>query len=193
VVAALIVPRNVVHITGASGAGVTTLGLALAQQLGRVHLDTDDFYWLPTAPPYREKRPVEDRIARIKERLEDVHPAVCILSGSLESWGDPLIPFFDAVVFLTVPVQVRLERLRRREKQRFGAEALALGGPMHEQHEAFIAWAAAYEAGTMPGRSLPRHEQWLKQLLCPVLRLDGTKTIDELVRSVCRFLNGETA
>ena len=43
-----------IHITGASGFGVSTLGGALAARLGCAHLDTDDFYWLPTDPPYRE-------------------------------------------------------------------------------------------------------------------------------------------
>jgi len=54
---------RIVHITGASGSGTTTLGRALAERLGWMHLDTDDFYWLPTDPPYREKRPAETRLA----------------------------------------------------------------------------------------------------------------------------------
>ncbi|SLM49863.1 conserved protein of unknown function [Nitrospira japonica] len=178
---------------GGSGTGVTTLGLSVATRLKCACLDTEDFYWLPTTPPYREKRPVEDRIILIREKLESVQSSGCVLSGSLDGWGDPLIPLFDAVVFLAAPVHVRIERLRWREKERFGTEALAPGGAIHDQHEAFMEWAAAYDAGTMPGRSLPRHEQWLKRLPCPVRRLDGTKTIDELVQSVCRFLNGETA
>ena len=40
-----------IHVFGASGAGVTTLGRALADALGTPHHDTDDYFWLPTTPP----------------------------------------------------------------------------------------------------------------------------------------------
>jgi len=39
-----------IHIFGASGAGVTTLGRATADALAFPHHDTDDYYWLLTAP-----------------------------------------------------------------------------------------------------------------------------------------------
>ncbi len=52
-----------IHVTGASGAGVTTLGRALAQHFAVPHADTDDYFWLPTEPPFTERRPVEDRAA----------------------------------------------------------------------------------------------------------------------------------
>ena len=35
---------------GASGAGVSTLGRALAGALALPHHDTDDYFWLPTIP-----------------------------------------------------------------------------------------------------------------------------------------------
>ncbi len=40
-----------VHITGASGSGVTTLGRELALAIGGYALDMDDFYGVPTHPP----------------------------------------------------------------------------------------------------------------------------------------------
>jgi uridine kinase len=45
------------------------------------------------------------------------------LSGSLNGWGDVLIPNFDVVIFLTTPREIRLQRLRVREAARFGADA----------------------------------------------------------------------
>jgi hypothetical protein len=47
---------------GASGAGVTSLGRALACALAVPHHDTDDYFWLPTDPPYRDKRDVGERL-----------------------------------------------------------------------------------------------------------------------------------
>jgi uridine kinase len=41
-----------VHILGASGAGTTTLAQALAARLGCPQYDVDDYFWLPSDPPF---------------------------------------------------------------------------------------------------------------------------------------------
>ncbi|MEO6565651.1 MAG: adenylate kinase, partial [Casimicrobiaceae bacterium] len=51
-----------IHITGASGSGTSTLGAALANHLDVAHFDADDFYWLPTVPPYTAKRDPASRL-----------------------------------------------------------------------------------------------------------------------------------
>jgi adenylate kinase family enzyme len=43
-----------IHIMGASGSGVTSLGRASADALAIPHHDTDDYFWQPTTPPYRD-------------------------------------------------------------------------------------------------------------------------------------------
>ena len=58
-----------IHIVGASGSGTTTLAIALAREIGGAHLDTDDFYWLPTDPPFTTKRPVEQRLKLLEAEL----------------------------------------------------------------------------------------------------------------------------
>ena len=45
-----------IHITGASGSGTSTLGRALAAELNMPFLDGDDYYWLDPKPPFVEKR-----------------------------------------------------------------------------------------------------------------------------------------
>src|SRR5271156_3199774 len=89
-----------VHIMGASGAGVTSLGRALADALAVSHHDTDDYFWRPTTPPYTEMREAADRLRLMREVFLDRPDWV--LSGSLDGWGDPIIPSFDLVVFLYV-------------------------------------------------------------------------------------------
>jgi hypothetical protein len=104
-----------------------------------------------------------------------------VLSGSLDGWGDPLVPRFDLVVFLLVPTEVRLERIRARSRRRYGDATLEPGGRLHEDYLAFLEWAAAYDAGSQGGRSRPRHEAWLARLPCPVVRLEGVLAIDDMV------------
>ncbi|HEY4920742.1 MAG TPA: AAA family ATPase [Xanthobacteraceae bacterium] len=171
-----------IHITGASGAGVTTLGRALAEVLALPHHDTDDYLWLPTAPPYRELRAVADRLRLMGEMF--LPRADWVLSGGLDGWGDALIPLFDLVVFLRVPNAVRIARLRDREARHFGADAIGPDGWRHAETEDFIEWASHYEDGTREGRNLARHEAWLVALPCPVLRLDGTRPTRDLVGEV---------
>jgi len=170
-----------VHITGASGSGTTTLGKALAARWSCVHYDTDDFFWLPTKPPYQTIRPSAERLALLQTAIAGYDEWV--LSGSLTGWGDSLIGSFDLVVFLSVPTEQRLARLARREAERFGA-AVAPGGVMHDGHIEFLIWAGSYDDGDATQRSRLTHETWLAKLPCKVLRLDGRATLNDLVGAV---------
>lgn len=171
-----------IHVTGASGSGATSLGRALAGALALPHHDADDYLWLPTVPPYRTLREVAERLRLMREVF--LPRADWVLSGAISGWGDEIIPQFDLVVFLTTPLDVRIERLRAREAVHFGANAVAPGGWRNEETEAFIDWASHYEDGTREGRSLARHLAWLERLPCPVLRLDGSRPLSELVADV---------
>ena len=166
-----------IHILGASGSGTTTLGTALAERLGAAPLDTDHYLWEPTDPPFQRTRTQEERCTLLATAL-DAHSR-WTLSGSLCCWGDIFIPRFELVVFLLVPTEVRLPRLREREHRRYGTEALAPGGAMHATHVAFLKWAAAYDEGGNDMRSRGHHEQWLARLPCPCLRLEGQLTTAE--------------
>ena len=104
-----------------------------------------------------------------------------VLSGSLDGWGDALIPCFNLVVFLTTPTNIRLQRLRAREATHFGADAVQPGGWRHQATEEFVEWAGRYDYGDREGRTLARHQIWLAALPCPVLRLEGTRPLPELV------------
>jgi adenylate kinase family enzyme len=170
-----------IHITGASGSGVTTLGKAMSRELGSAHLDTDDCFWLPTESPYTIRRPREQRLALMHEAFDRAASTGWILAGSLNGWGDSLIPLFDLVIFISTPTELRLQRLQARETARFGSEAIAPGGSRHEEYEAFIKWAASYEVLSHEGRNRARHEAWLAQLPCPVLRLDGRLPVEFLL------------
>ena len=164
-------PRRL-HVTGASGSGTTTLGRRLAARFGVAHLDTDAYYWAPTDPPFREARPADERLGRLRAALDAA--GEWVLSGSLGRWADPLKGRLGEVVLLAAPTPVRLARLRAREAAAFGA-ALEPGGPLHEQHLEFLRWAGSYDEGPVTQRSRAFHEAWLAELTCPVLRLDGER------------------
>ena len=79
-----------IHILGASGSGTTTLGRALAAPLQCPHFDTDDYFWVPTDPPYTPQR---ERTERAQLLMDDLTAQdAWVVSGSLCGWGDVAIP-----------------------------------------------------------------------------------------------------
>ena len=103
-----------IYITGASCAGVTTLGQHLATLRGIKHADVDDFFWMPTNPPFTTKRPAEERVPLIQQVLGDDD---WVLTGSCMVWGEALLTEVDLIVFVSTPTPLRLERLAAREAQ----------------------------------------------------------------------------
>lgn len=167
--------KNVIHIFGASGSGTTTLGKKIADKLGYKHMDTDDYYWLPTDPKFTQKRPATERIALMKKDIEQSENVV--ISGALAGWGDPLIPYFTLAVRIELDQSVRIERLKQREKARFGSR-IEPGGDMYDQHLAFVEWAKTYDTGGVEHRSKMRHDAWQKTLPCEIVCLDGADNIE---------------
>jgi adenylate kinase family enzyme len=177
-------PFKHIHIVGASGSGTTTLAVALAERIGARHLDTDSYYWLPTSPPFEEKRPVADRLALIRAAFAASDSWV--LSGSLLYWGVELASAFDLVVFLFVPPDIRMARTEARERERYGVKILP-GGEMHESHLAFLDWSRSYDTETKSGRNLVNHKAWLGTLNCPVLEIAGAQPPAETLETVLAF------
>jgi adenylate kinase family enzyme len=172
-----------IHLTGASGAGVTTLGRALAGRLAMPHHDSDDYFWLPTVPPYQTTRPPSERLRLMREMF--LPRRDWVLSGSVTGWGEELVSYFDLVIFVTTPREIRMKRLRARETTHFGADAVAPGGWRHDETESFLDWASHYEAGDREGRNLAKDEAWLASLSCPVARVDGSRLLADLVEQLC--------
>lgn len=178
------------HILGSSGSGATTLGRLVASAWSVPHADADDYFWLPTSPPYADKRPIPDRL----RLMDDVFVAreAWVLSGSVMGWGEPLIQHFDAVVFLTLAQEVRLDRLQTREARRYGS-SIEADGSRHSSHREFIEWASGYDDPEFDGRSRARHEEWLRSVECPVIRLDSANDPSELLAQVVESQQGSPA
>ena len=164
-------PPRYILITGAAGTGTTTLARALAIEWQLAHLEADDYLWLPSDPPYQH---LADKDLRDEHLLVQMRCAGrAVVAGSIMGWGQALEDIFELVVFLALPVDLRLERLERREIERFGSAK-----------PEFLEWAAQYEDGSAPGRSLARHQEWLSRRSCPVLRLEGDMSVAQRLRRI---------
>lgn len=177
------------HILGASGSGVTTLGQLLANKLGLKYFDSDDYFWIKTEPPFTLRR---DSDLRNNLTIKDIRKAEnFILGGSIINWGDNLFPDFDLIIFLYLPSEIRLERLKKREFERYG-NIIYTDEKRAKQFNDFIIWATDYDNETgLANRTLKAHQTWLKQKQSPILKIIGDKTLDEKLKLILDKLTDE--
>lgn len=158
-----------IFIFGSAGAGKATLGSATAKELGFPFFNTDDLFWRTGMKyPYTLMLPREERKIRLVDAIW-MHEHF-VLSGNLDTISEHFEPMFDLVVYLTTNTHIRIERLNRREGEKFG-ERILEGGDLYPMHKRFLDMAARYDSNGSPNADA--HAEWAKTLSCPVLRLSG--------------------
>ncbi len=167
-------------IFGASGSGTTTLGKEIGKNTEFIHLDADDYYWKKT-PPYMEKIPLVTRNKSLKTDFDNNEHVV--VTGSLISWGQEWTSLFDLAIFIYLESGIRMERLRKREFERYGDKLLS-DQITKQNSDAFMKWASQYDNPDFNGRSLRRHDDWIKRLSCEVLRMNGAIPLNENLNQV---------
>lgn len=178
-------------VFGPAGSGKTTLGRIVAEQLGILFVDIDDYLWRSdTKIPFSVMYSRSEKISRLMDAISQTDHFV--MAGSMDSFHEFFDPFFALAVYLTVPTEVRVARVHQREYEEFGSRVTD-GGDMYESHQRFLSDVAGYDSGG-GSTSLELHTKWADSLQCPVLKLDGrddlssnSRTIVEKYRTVCTF------
>ena len=174
-----------IHTFGASASGTTTLGRAVAARLGLPQFDADDYFWQKTEPPFVTPHPADVRARLLGADLRGRD--AWVLSGSIVGWGDLFAADFTLAVFVSIPQELRMQRLEVRERERYGAR-VEPGGDMFEQSREFRAWAGRYDTAGFEQRSRVVHEAWIRGLRCKVLRIEGDAPIETWCERVCAAL-----
>ena len=162
-------------VCGLNGTGKSTLGKALAEELGHHFIDSEDIYF-PRAEAYASPRTREEAEAVLRGEIQ-AHPDFVLSTVKMEH-GESFYPFFRWAVLIHVPRDIRLERVGNRSLQKFGSRMLP-GGDLYEQEERFLEAVAAKAEDSV--------DEWIRALSCPVLRVDGTRPVRENVA----FLAGQ--
>jgi adenylate kinase family enzyme len=179
-----------IHIFGASGSGVTTLGLALADELGYTYFDTDQYFWEQSGQPFTVKVKPEIRNTKLLEDLSNSEN--WILGGSIVQWELPQL--YNLAVFLYLPPEVRIERLKQREYQRYG-DVIFTDPERNKKYNDFIDWASGYDDNTTKGsdgrpmgRTLLVHQNWISNLTCTFLEIAGDTTVAQRIQKIVTVL-----
>lgn len=162
-------------ICGLNGVGKSTLGKALAEKLHFHFIDNEDLYFPKTDANYIYSSP------RSREEVEkllwdEIRAHENFVFTSVKGdYGDSIFPFFQYAILIEVPRDIRIQRVKNRSFQKLG-ERMLLGGDLHEQEEKFFDFVKSRPEDTV--------EEWVQSLKCPILRIDGTKPIEENVNFI---------
>ena len=166
-------------IFGAAGTGKTTFGESLSKRLSWKFLDSDEYYWEKSIPPFEKKIPLKIRNENLKVdflKSEDV-----IVCGSLCTWSKFWDTAFDLGIFLWLPKEVRMLRLSNREIDRYGMN-LKTNMEMNKKSIDFLEWAEKYDDESNKGASITQHLNWIKELSCPIIELKGDFTNEKRIK-----------
>ncbi|MCL2158148.1 MAG: AAA family ATPase [Oscillospiraceae bacterium] len=156
-------PQGII-IFGANGSGKTTLGRELARILGFWRMDHEDYCFEKSDIPYTVTRPRERYEALMLADIEK-HGSF-VLSACTGDFGDKIESLYKLAVYIEAPLELRIERVKQRNLERFGERVLE-GGDIHKQQLDFVDFVAK--------RPLTKIKQWAKTLACPMICIDGTE------------------
>ncbi len=167
-------------ICGLNGCGKSTVGRALSNEIGFHFIDNENLYFtkINANEPYINSKS-RDEVEKLL--MDQVYKhGNFIFTAVKGDYGEEIVPLYKYIVHIEVPKEIRLQRVRNRSFQKFGDRMLA-GGELYEQEESFFRM--------IESRPEDYVENWLQTLNCPVIKVDGTKPVEEIVELIVRELN----
>jgi cytidylate kinase len=180
---------NGIIIMGLNGSGKSTICHELADLLNYKRMDVEDYYFLNSDIPYANSRTHEEVKKLLLNDIKMYRNYVLSSVGC--NWGSEIVSTYKLAIMLYAPLQVRLERIKQREITRFGSRVLE-GGDMYESQKRFHDMVVS--------RSEEDIKQQISTLTCPVLEINATLPVKEILGLIYSFVklefcltNGELA
>ncbi|MBT9777436.1 AAA family ATPase [Clostridium sp. MCC353] len=164
-----------IAVSGANGSGKTTLGRLLAGMLGYKHMDAEDYFFKEPAVPYTDARTREEALKLLTADMKKY--GQFIVTAVNCDFGDEINARYGCVIYIEAPLEIRLDRIKKRSIEKFGKRVFE-GGDMYEREQKFYELAAS--------RTMEKTEAWLNGLKCPVIYIDGTKPAQENAEAFIR-------
>ena len=168
-------------IFGPAGSGKTTLGKRVAEKLKYPYFDIDDYIWkMDVEKPFSV---MYSRTEKIDRLMNDISKGDnFVMAGSMDSFNAPFVPLFDLAVHITASVEVRIQRIHKREYEIFGNRIL-IGGDLYEEHKQFLNNSAKYDEDDA-SPSMKVHETWAKILPCKVIKISGEAALENSTKLI---------
>ncbi|MCL2108785.1 MAG: AAA family ATPase [Oscillospiraceae bacterium] len=167
-------PKGII-VFGANGSGKTTIARELARTLDLKQIDHEDYCFEKSDIPYTVERSNEEIEALMLGDVEKFGRFV--ISACKGDFGDVIPQYYELAVYTEAPLELRIERVKRRGIERYG-ERVQKGGDMYEQQLDFVDFVA--------NRPLSEFEEWAKTLTCPVIRIDTTEISPEVAAQMIK-------
>lgn len=160
-------------VCGMNGSGKSTLGKVLAQKLNFLFIDNEDLFFSARENGYHSPRTKKEAtdilMGKVSQNRDFIFAAV---TGN---YGDDILSLYDYAVLIETPKEDRLYRVKKRSHDKFG-KRVDIGGDLYESEKSFWDFVA--------DRPENYAEDWIKTLTCPVIRIDGTKPVEENVNYI---------
>lgn len=163
---------NKIIVCGGNGAGKTTLGNALSVKLGYKFLDIEDYYFQKQNTDYIYDNPRTTEEVQ-KMLLNDFNKFDNFVFAAVKgNYNNEISDLFTHAVFISVSKEIRIKRVKERSYNKFGSRIL-YGGDLYYKEKSFI--------DMVNNRSDNYTLDWLNNVNIPIVKVDGTKPIDENV------------
>ena len=167
-------------VCGLNGCGKSTLGRALANELGYHFIDVENLYFPKSTSGEAYTDPLShEEVQKLLQNEVAEHPDF-VFAAVKGDFGENIIQFFNHIILIEVPKDIRAKRIRERSFAKFGTRMLP-GGDLYEQEESFFRMADA--------RTDDHVENWLRTLIVPVIKVDGTRPTDENISIIANTLH----
>lgn len=172
-----------IMVCGLNGCGKSTLGKALAQELGFHFIDNEYLFFSRAKldEPYTSPRSRAEAETLFAQEVNEHNNFV--FASVTGDYAKNIDDLYQYVILIDVPKEIRMQRVRNRSFDKFGNRMLQ-GGDLYELEEAFFEY--------IENRPENHVEKWVETLNCPIIRVDGTKTIEENIEFIKWFIKNDT-
>ena len=144
----------------------------LAKKLQFHFIDNEDLFFHKSDPQYIYAAPRTHKEAEQLLWNEIMAHENYVFAAVKGDYGERIYPYFKYAVLIDVPKDIRMQRVKNRSFQKFGKRMQSCGD-LYEIEERFFEFVESRPESLV--------EDWLENLKCPILRVDGKKPIEQNV------------
>ena len=138
-------------------------------------IDIEELYFPQTDSHYIYASPrIREEVERLLFNEMKAHENF-VFASVKGDYGQRVYPFYRYAVLISVPKDIRIQRVQNRSFQKFGDRMLP-GGDLYEKEERFF--------DVIKSRTETASEEWIQSLSCPIIRVNGTKSVEESVKFI---------